>query len=320
MREGDSSPKAREMDAKDVRIFCQMAFKYADYNAFSERRISPTEISRQLGQPERTVRLRIKRMEEEGFIKFYQAIPNFNLFNLNLSMHGFEAGDIDSKHNILERFRNVPRVVEMIDFLGPIFAATLAGETGPQSEQYATKLQKEFGFKSTVKLSDSRTPPPSIVPSKLDWQILSALRYDALRSSAEIAKSIPISKRMVEYRISKMLDAKAFFVKAMIDVRKQRGIVFYVLTLLTDPAEKSTVLEGLKLLHGENLWTLFVPKDDMFIANLFAFSTGEPEDSLVRTLKLKGVRHGELSILREWLDPDRPSWIDKLIQERIDAK
>jgi hypothetical protein len=257
-------------------------------------------------------------MEKEGFIKYYQAIPNFSLFDMGLSMFGFEAKDTNSKHELLEEFRNAPRVVEILDYMGPIFAATIAAESTDRPERYASQLRRRFGLKSGVKLSDSRNQPPELVPKKLDWQIMGALRRDALRSSGDIGDSIAASRRMVEYRLSKMLDARVFFVKAMIDAKKQRGIIFFVLTLSTDPSEKSKIPEALKRLHGEKLWTLFAPKDDLFIVNMFGFSSGEPEDSLVQTLKLPGVREGQLSILREWLEPDQPSWIDKLIQERID--
>ena len=247
------------MDTKDVLIFCQMAFKYTDYTAFYERRISPTEIGRRLGFPERTVRLRIKKMQKEGFIKYYHAIPNFNIFSLKLAMYGFEARDIQSKHEIIEKLRTRNGIVEIIDFLGPILAPTLASDSLEALEKQVMEIKENFGLKSALKLSESATPPAEIEPSKLDWMIISELRYDALASPSDIARSISSTKRMVEYRIRKLLDSRAFFVKAMIDPKSQRGIVFYTLTLSTDPLMKQKITADLRGLHGEKLWTMYVP-------------------------------------------------------------
>ncbi len=57
------------MDAKDVRIFCEIAFKDLSYRADTQRHVSPTEIGRKLSLDERTVRTRITKMEEDGFIR-----------------------------------------------------------------------------------------------------------------------------------------------------------------------------------------------------------------------------------------------------------
>jgi DNA-binding Lrp family transcriptional regulator len=67
------------LDAKDVRIFCEIAFKGLDYDSFTDRRVSPLAIGRKLGLDEKTVRVRIKK--DDGFIKYYQAMPSLALFN-----------------------------------------------------------------------------------------------------------------------------------------------------------------------------------------------------------------------------------------------
>jgi DNA-binding Lrp family transcriptional regulator len=57
------------MDARDVRIFCEVALKNPSINAFRGRDVSPSEIGKALKLDEKTVRVRIRRMEEDGFIK-----------------------------------------------------------------------------------------------------------------------------------------------------------------------------------------------------------------------------------------------------------
>src|SRR5215472_13808527 len=91
------------MDAKDVRIFCEIAFKNPSVNELGGRDISPSGIGRNLGLDEKTVRVRIKKMEEDGFIKSYQAIPSFALFGLKtIASYRFEALNVLTKHHVIE--------------------------------------------------------------------------------------------------------------------------------------------------------------------------------------------------------------------------
>jgi DNA-binding Lrp family transcriptional regulator len=73
------------LDSTDVRIFCEMAFRDLGYEKFTERRPSAGEMGKKLGLDEKTVRSRVNRMEESGFIKYYQATPSLALSECALS-------------------------------------------------------------------------------------------------------------------------------------------------------------------------------------------------------------------------------------------
>src|SRR4030095_9474805 len=94
---------SNSLDAKDVRIFCEIAFKGLDYDSFTDRRVSPLAIGRKLGLDEKTVRLRVKKMENDGFIKYYQAMPSLALFQLKTTnTYRFEALNITTKHLLVD--------------------------------------------------------------------------------------------------------------------------------------------------------------------------------------------------------------------------
>ncbi len=168
-------------------------------------------------------------------------------------------------------------------------------------------------LKGSFKMFEHEIRQPTSRPGKLDWQIIQRLRYNATCSAEDIAKALSITKRMVEYRISKLLAAGAFFIKAWLDVQKQQGIIFYQLTVTVDPSMQDRILKGLREMHGEKLWQLSAPMTGMIMANLFAFSSGEPENQLMKVVKLEGVMDCGLSILREQMESSNPSWIDRLI-------
>ena len=329
------------MDAQDVLIFCEMAFKYTDFNAPLERRISPSEIGKKLGLDEKTVRLRVKKMEEDGFVKYYQVVPNLALFNLQSRMYGFQARDISSKHQAIESLQVTPRVVEIIDTLGEGFSVTLAGPSSDEVDRLALETKNRLHLGRAFKAVDWPAVTPMMTPSRLDWQIVQACRYDALCSATDIAEKLSITPRMVEYRMNKLLESRACFIKAMIDVQSQKGIIFYNMALFVDETAQ-TLPNALKDLHGDKLWALvpsrpfssiflklglkerlfsvLMPHGGCVFANFFADTPGESEKALMKTLKLKGVKRAYMSITKEWIEPRRPTWMDKLIEEKISAQ
>ena len=123
------------MDAKDVRIFCELAFKGIDYDSFTYRRVSPIAIGRKLGIDEKTVRLRVRKMEDNGFIKYYQAMPTLALFQLkNMNTYRLEALNIATKHRLIEHIQELPFIIEATDYLGKVVSVSIAGTSFEEIE------------------------------------------------------------------------------------------------------------------------------------------------------------------------------------------
>lgn len=306
------------MDAKDVRIFCEMSFKYLDYNAFSGRHVSPSRIGEKLGLDEKTVRRRIRKMEDEGFIKYYQAIPNLGLFGLkSLGLYSFEAADIPSKREAVKYFQEASGIVEVYDLLGPSFQATLAGTSAEEVQSLASELTRKLNLKTQSRIGN-RTPKATLyLPSKLDWEIVRRLRYDALCPATQVGETISVTPRMVEYRISKLLGSAALFIRAVMNAQKQHSLVFYGLLLSLEETLKRGIVNTVRGMLGEAVWLLLTPMPGVVVANAFAFGLGAPEEVVDSVARLKGVSGCSLSIFKETIEPKRPNWIDALVDERI---
>lgn len=308
------------MDEKDVRIFCEMGFKYADYNRFASRRISPTEIGKKLGLTEKTVRLRIKKMEEDGFIKYYQAVPNLALFGFRIAaMCGFEASDSESKRKAIDHLRRAPMVVDMTEFLGALFSVTLPGASRDEILARTDDIVKNLKLRGMFGTIERPLKEPELKPNSTDWQMIQELRYDALRPTMEVSVRTGMTRRMTDYRILKLLESRAFSVKAIKNPQKMSGIIFYGLNLFVDEAKKGAIDNKLREEFGERIWLVFSPKSGVLAVNLFAFKVEEPEEALQKALRLKGVLQGSLLIAKEDIEPDRPSWLDGLIAAKTEA-
>jgi DNA-binding Lrp family transcriptional regulator len=308
------------VDAKDVRIFCEMAFKGLDYDSFTDRRVSPLAIGRKLGLDEKTVRVRVNRMEEEGFIKYYQAIPSLAPFNLNqVNSYRFESVNIVTKHRVIEELQRVPYIIEAIDYLGQVISTSIAGSSSEQIEEAAARLASRFELTKII-LGKRSIKESRIIPDKLDWQIIQKLRYDALSSLRELSESLSVTPRMIEYRITKLLDSGALLIRAIINTQRQQGLIFYELEMSIDEPKQFEVVKRLSEMYGEKLWSVRTSvTGGVLLANFFGFTLAEPEDAAVNALRLQGVKTCSLFVFKETIEPQRPNWMDKLIEQKISS-
>jgi DNA-binding Lrp family transcriptional regulator len=305
------------LDAKDVRIFCEIAFKGLDYDSFTDRRVSPLAIGRKLGLDEKTVRVRVKKMEDDGFIKYYQAMPNLALFQLkNMNTYRFEALNIATKHRVTQYIQELPFIVEAIDYLGQILSVSISGTSSEEIDQVASGLANRFELYKWI--LGSRIMKESVsVADRLDWQIIQELRYDALSGVKELSESLSMTPRMVEYRIKKLLGSGMLLVRAITNSQKQQGLIFYELEMSVDETKQYDVIKRLSEIYAEKLWSVRTLAAGVVLGNFFAFTLAEPEEAYVNTLKLGGVRSCSLFIFKETVEPKRPNWMDRLIEQKI---
>lgn len=305
------------MDAKDVRIFCEIAFKGLDYDSFTDRRVSPLAIGRKLGLDEKTVRVRVKKMEDDGFIKYYQAMPSLALFQLkNMNTYRFEALNIATKHRVIQYIQELPFIVEAIDYLGQIVSVSISGTSSEEIDQVASGLANRFELYKWI--LGSRIMKESVsVADRLDWQIIQELRYDALSGVKELSESLSMTPRMVEYRIKKLLGSGMLLVRAITNSQKQQGLIFYELEMSVDETKQYDVIKRLSEIYAEKLWSVRTLAAGVVLGNFFAFTLAEPEEAYVNTLKLGGVRSCSLFIFKETVEPKRPNWMDRLIEQKI---
>ncbi len=234
------------MDSTDIRIFCEMAFQELSYNVFMDRRVSPAEIGKKLGLDEKTVRVRVRRMENCGFIKYYQVMPNLALFGLrSMGSYRFEALNLSTKFVLVETVHEVPGLIETLDYLGPFLSMEIAGVSTVDVEDIARALAKRYEL-NLKSLGSKAVREPLSKLDRLDWQVIHKLRYDAQSGAKEIASAISATPRMVGYRISKLLDSGAISIRAVIDPQKQEGLIFYELEVATDEAKHAAVARSLR--------------------------------------------------------------------------
>ena len=236
-----------------------------------------------------------------------------------VSLFRFEALNLPTKIAIVNHLHEVPRLVEVSDYLGPFLTASIAGATREEARGGAEYLASRYELGSAV-LGIRTVKEPVLRVDNLDWQIIKGLRYDAKSSDRDLAEALSVTERMVGYRISKLLRSSVVRTKAVIDPRRQAGLVFYELELGIEPQRRGAISSWLRERHGERLWNLSSPTVDVILASLFCFSIAEPEESVIEALRVEGVKRCLLFILKEVIEPRRPNWIDSMIESRIQTQ
>jgi len=305
------------MDSVDVRIFCEMAFRESSFDESEGRGPSAPNIARKLRLDEKTVRARVKRMEESGFVKYYQASPSLSLFGMRVvSQFRLEALNLMTKHALVGSMDRVPRLVECADYLGTSITASVAGATPEEAKSEADRLAAHFEL--AVKFLGSRPlRVPSLRLDALDWKLVRQLRYDARSSDKDLSESLHVTQRMVGYRFSKLTGSGAMSLRAVIDPQRQAGLVFYEVELLVEPSRSGAIIRWLQDAFSEGTWNITTPSPELIVVSLFSFTLAEPEENALRALGVEGVRRCGLFILKEVMEPRRPNWIDSLIDLRL---
>ncbi len=309
-----------DLDTLDVLIFCEMSFKYFDY-AGKDRRTSPKEIGAKLGVDERTVRLRVDKLEKEGFIQYYQIVPNLRLLDRPLaSLCNLQTSSLSDKKKAIESLRHADDIIDIADFLGENFGITISSSTEEEAHKTAQKLAERAGLSQFQLLPPREFPRIEKSLNKLDWQLVKALRYDAQIPTIEIAKNLGVTYRMTDYGIRRLFESRTISVRAIINARDPKGLLFYSVNLVVDEPKRANITRELRKAFGKRVWWAPDNPGPFLILYLFANSVGRAEDDLLDALSKPGVASGSMTLFKGWVEPSKPSWIDRALDAKINEQ
>jgi DNA-binding Lrp family transcriptional regulator len=301
------------MDAQDIRIFCALAISGPPETVLPTRTPGLRRIAHGLGLDEKTVRVRLRRLEEDGFIKYYQAAPDLALLGMSSEVsYRFDAVNVATKLEALRYAQEQVGMVEALDFLGASFVVTGAGERLEEAVDLGKRIAHRFELdkfeqgRRTLDPSDARLTP-------LDWRIVERMRYDARAPLAEVAGALGMTPRMVRYRLGRIRASGAVTIRPVIDARRQVGLLVYRLTVTAEAVDRAEVLAGLQRRLGSAIWAVRLSRTGPLLVDMFGVSLAEPEEALVQALDVKGVQSCAVLVLKEICEPPNAGWIDQRI-------
>jgi DNA-binding Lrp family transcriptional regulator len=309
------------LDTFDTRLFCLLRDCYFEPTSSFDRRPSPHDVAKMLRVDIKTVRKRMKSWERSGFVKYYQVIPNYNLLGIKASTYLFHFPDVMSKTKGLAKIGLVDGVGSVLDLLGESALVWLGYQDEEEQETKLALLEELTGDSKPRRFMEEVHPEVNLSMVQLDWQILKSMRHNALKPLTDISGELGVTRKTVRAHLSRMADKRAFFIRAIFDVRRVTGLTFYGLALRLDSEKRKEAISKIDsiITCGDNCFMRFVtPSGDAFLG-LWSKDLMSIENTYVQAKQIPGVNEAEIWLYKEV--HDYPKFLDKLIEKQaLDSK
>jgi DNA-binding Lrp family transcriptional regulator len=180
-------------------------------------------IARRLGVDEETVRNRLKRMKESGFLIGWRLVPNPALLRRTYAMRLLSFRSAATKERAISELRRAEGVVVVTSLYGSDLLVTLFDDADGASSKRLAALGARRG---PLEMRGMGFPSTEFKMTPTDWQIMSSMLRNAERSVAEVAALVKVSVRTVKRRLDKMMANSALFIMPIVDQTKSTGISY----------------------------------------------------------------------------------------------
>jgi DNA-binding Lrp family transcriptional regulator len=298
------------MDDLEIRIMKELAsprsFRW-------DIRESYASIADRLGVDEETVRRRVSKARESGFLKGWKLLLNPHLIGLESTGVQLDVDDEDRKAEVISSVKEVDGVVIMIDFHGRALRVILYYENENDLEKKVREVRRICGSGDRLIQWRGGFPVSDMKMKRTDWEIIRAFRLDPRRSPSDVADELRISPRTVKRRLTLLTENNSIFMLPELDYDRSVGVACDYLITCPDERKKSIVDRQLR----EKLDRVVFSLTDVQGFSMFAticLNLSEAEE-IHRWIKgLDGVRDVRVDIMRENILVDK--WLDEEVEKR----
>ncbi len=262
-----------------------------------EIKLSSLAISRRLGVSEGTIRTRVKRLEESGFIRGYAIHPNPSLIDAEVHAITFDVSS-SSKQSVVDELRLLEGTYVLVDYHGPFVGMVVLCPI-PSENFLKRKIELVSRLAGTDRLHLAQIPfpPNSGQMSLLDWKILLSLKEDLAKSYEQVSRELNISARTVKRRINQVTRGGAAFLLPSTDETALRGTLRA--DLCVKWAEKGGQEAQKKIMETVKEYCFFNGLWVGFSAfNLLIPNVPTSQEILAKVRRLKGIEEARLEFVQ----------------------
>ncbi len=248
-------------------------------------RESYASFAEKLGVDEETVRRRVKRARESGFLKGWKLFLNPHLIGFESTGLQIEIDDEERKLEVISKIGQVDGVVIVIDFHGTALRVVLYYHNEDDLERKIQQVSSICHNSKVVRWVGG-FPATDLKMKNTDWEIVRAFRKDPRRSPSAVADEVKISTRTVKRRLTLMTKNNSIFMLPEINYDKSIGVASDYLIVCPDDKKKSEVD---KLLRGK-LERVIFSLTDVKGFSIFALMCTNISESEQLSKWMKGLR------------------------------
>ncbi len=279
----------------------------------------PGWLAERLGVDLKTVKAHLRTMEKTGFIRFYQVYPNFHHLGIEASAWLFRSSDEDRKAELIKGIEPIEGLVEVHNFIGPQLCVDLSYRSTNDLAEKLLRLQQLTSDASPLRFYDRHMPKVGRQLSKLDWQVLKALRYQARRPLKEAAQEVGVNLRTFRRRFERMAQEGSLFIVPALDPSKASGLILFELLVYTNPDANASTIQRILKIMDEHYVYHYVPSSPglgNFDILGFAETTGEVEELRLQGRYVPGVAKVEALVFSGW--NEYTQWLDVAMDRAIE--
>ncbi len=306
------------MDSLDAVILWDLGFDYQSPIHVTNRRPNLARIAAGLRINQKTVRARIRKLEEKGFIRYYQAYPNVAAAGLKASSYLFLLKDPAKKRDALGKLKLIKEILRIDECMNSL-RVTIVYESAMDLDRILD-LAGVLTNSEPVKLYDFQLP--KVKQQRLpetEWKIIKSLRYDALKSSKKIAEELGLTPRAINYHLEKLVRDRSYFVAPVFDMKNVSGTILYGLMFRIENSKWCDAIEEIKETFRENSFCRVIDpslRNAMFM--MFTTRMSEAEENYMKARAIEGVTDVQMDFIKG--THDCSGRIDAWLDEQIAAK
>jgi DNA-binding Lrp family transcriptional regulator len=308
-------PGSGNVDDLDFKIFKAIDFRPFGPTSGDLSRLNPWVIAKKVGADGATVKLRLDKMRRGRFIQYFQIYPNFRLLGLSAGAYEFDLPDVLGKRAVIENCALVDGVIEIHNFIGPTICIDFAYADGRDEGRRLGLFRQLTGCSAPEKFYERDMPPVDIELSNVDWRIIQALRYNALKPLSKVAREIGLSAKTVRRRFERMVSHGAVIIVPVVNPADIPNTVTHTLLLYPTPAQREAVVSQALVELGPATFLSRTAAPGNAMLCLAASTLAETEENLIKARKIPGMMDAKLLVLREIREYTQ--WLDTAIEKKI---
>lgn len=220
------------MDRIDIGIIREMLDNRMADPARASIKRTRSEIARHMNVDENTIRSRMKKLEQSGFLKAWWMAVNPTLVGEELYQIWLDVNQPSSKEDAIKKISLLHGVVVIKNLIGNSLSVMFYCD-GEGAFKKNTALMTAIANSQKLTVVKEPFVRPSITLRTNDLAIIKSLREDPLKSYVQVARELSLSTKTVKRRIETLTDSYAVFLVASPNLRALEGgvmcslLIFY---------------------------------------------------------------------------------------------
>ena len=298
----------------DIEIFREILDPRGAYPFQSDFRKSFRTIARKLNVDEATVRSRLKKLHQSGFVNDLRVVPIPSLIDLRLGICRFDVNPESMKEDVIRKIRLIQGVWLIHSNLGSSLRIALFFEDN-HSLKKQIELISRISNSEKVVSAEIHFPQCEIALSEADWNIVRTIHLDPLKSCNAISNETGLSNKTVKRRLERLLREKALYVVPSLELRSLRGALLAELLIFYSNSEsRKEVNEKLIPRLEEYFMSYQVGVPELSLFYLLINNISQVRETLDWVKQQKGVMAAYLDLVEEHVE------LCDFIDERLEKK